>query len=167
MTAPKNRVVQGTQKDDQTTFTFQVSADQQGICVPITPGRTNGGWLNSGRNLFIKIPNVGKTFDAATYPNGIYDAYGNAHTQNSVFNIEDDSTITVKGDEVTVTLYSGSTSYDKMYIGKVGDSDEAKDANAVEGKLLGESDPESSGISGIHFFTEKITAGNKSSVCIT
>lgn len=137
----KTPVVQGTQKDDQTTFTFQVSADQQGICVPITPGRTNGGWLNSGRNLFIKIPNVGKTFDAATYPNGIYDAYGNAHTQNSVFNIEDDSTITVKGDEVTVTLYSGSTSYDKMYIGKVGDSDEAKDANAVEGKLLGESDP--------------------------
>lgn len=137
----KEPVVQGTQKDDQTTFTFQVSADQQGICVPITPGRTNGGWLNSGRNLFIKIPNVGKTFDATTYPNGIYDAYGNAHTQNSVFNIEDDSTITVKGDEVTVTLYSGSTSYDKMYIGKVGDSDEAKDANAVEGKLLGESDP--------------------------
>lgn len=137
----KEPVVQGTQKDDQTTFTFQVSADQQGICVPITPGHTNGGWLNSGRNLFIKIPNVGKTFDAATYPNGIYDAYGNAHTQNSVFNIEDDSTITVKGDEVTVTLYSGSTSYDKMYIGKVGDSDEAKDANAVEGKLLGESDP--------------------------
>ena len=137
----KEPVVQGTQKDDQTTFTFQVSADQQGICVPITPGRTNGGWLNSGRNLFIKIPNVGKTFDAATYPNGIYDAYGNAHTQNSVFNIEDDSTITVKGDEVTVTLYSGSTFYDKMYIGKVGDSDEAKDANAVEGKLLGESDP--------------------------
>lgn len=137
----KEPVVQGTQKDDQTTFTFQVSADQQGICVPITPGRANGGWLNSGRNLFIKIPNVGKTFDAATYPNGIYDAYGNAHTQNSVFNIEDDSTITVKGDEVTVTLYSGSTSYDKMYIGKVGDSDEAKDANAVEGKLLGESDP--------------------------
>lgn len=137
----KEPVVQGTQKDDQTTFTFQVSADQQGICVPITPGRTNGSWLNSGRNLFIKIPNVGKTFDAATYPNGIYDAYGNAHTQNSVFNIEDDSTITVKGDEVTVTLYSGSTSYDKMYIGKVGDSDEAKDANAVEGKLLGESDP--------------------------
>ena len=137
----KEPVVQGTQKDDQTTFTFQVSADQQGICVPITPGRTNGGWLNSGRNLFIKIPNVGKTFDAATYPNGIYDAYSNAHTQNSVFNIEDDSTITVKGDEVTVTLYSGSTSYDKMYIGKVGDSDEAKDANAVEGKLLGESDP--------------------------
>lgn len=137
----KEPVVQGTQKDDQTTFTFQVSADQQGICVPITPGRINGGWLNSGRNLFIKIPNVGKTFDAATYPNGIYDAYGNAHTQNSVFNIEDDSTITVKGDEVTVTLYSGSTSYDKMYIGKVGDSDEAKDANAVEGKLLGESDP--------------------------
>lgn len=137
----KEPVVQGTQKDDQTTFTFQVSADQQGICVPITPGRTNGGWLNSGRNLFIKIPNVGKAFDAATYPNGIYDAYGNAHTQNSVFNIEDDSTITVKGDEVTVTLYSGSTSYDKMYIGKVGDSDEAKDANAVEGKLLGESDP--------------------------
>ena len=137
----KEPVVQGTQKDDQTTFTFQVSADQQAICVPITPGRTNGGWLNSGRNLFIKIPNVGKTFDAATYPNGIYDAYGNAHTQNSVFNIEDDSTITVKGDEVTVTLYSGSTSYDKMYIGKVGDSDEAKDANAVEGKLLGESDP--------------------------
>ena len=137
----KEPVVQGTQKDDQTTFTFQVSADQQGICVPITPGRTNGGWLNSGRNMFIKIPNVGKTFDAATYPNGIYDAYGNAHTQNSVFNIEDDSTITVKGDEVTVTLYSGSTSYDKMYIGKVGDSDEAKDANAVEGKLLGESDP--------------------------
>ena len=137
----KEPVVQGTQKDDQTTFTFQVSADQQGICVPITPGRTNGGWLNSGRNLFIKIPNVGKTFDAATYPNGIYYAYGNAHTQNSVFNIEDDSTITVKGDEVTVTLYSGSTSYDKMYIGKVGDSDEAKDANAVEGKLLGESDP--------------------------
>ena len=137
----KEPVVQGTQKDDQTTFTFQVSADQQGIYVPITPGRTNGSWLTSGRNLFIKIPNVGKTFDAASYPNGIYDAYGNAHTQNGVFNIEDDSTITVKGDEITVTLYSGSTSYDKIYIGEVGDSDEVKDAKAVEGKLLGESDP--------------------------
>lgn len=137
----KEPVVQGTQKDDQTTFTFQVSADQQGIYVPITPGRTNGSWLTSGRNLFIKIPNVGKTFDAASYPNGIYDAYGNAHTQNGVFNIEDDSTITVKGDEITVTIYSGSTSYDKLYIGEVGDSDDVKDANAVEGKLLGESDP--------------------------
>lgn len=41
----KEPVVQGTQKDDQTTFTFQVSADQQGIYVPITPGRTNGSWL--------------------------------------------------------------------------------------------------------------------------
>ena len=137
----KEPVVQGTQKDDQTTFTFQVSADQQGIYVPITPGRTNGSWLTSGRNLFIKIPNVEKTFDAASYPNGIYDAYGNAHTQNGVFNIEDDSTITVKGDEITVTIYSGSTSYDKLYIGEVGDSDDVKDANAVEGKLLGESDP--------------------------
>ena len=137
----KEPVVQGTQKDDQTTFTFQVSADQQGIYVPITPGRTNGSWLTSGRNLFIKIPNVGKTFDAASYPNGIYDVYGNAHTQNGVFNIEDDSTITVKGDEITVTIYSGSTSYDKLYIGEVGDSDDVKDANAVEGKLLGESDP--------------------------
>lgn len=157
----KEPVVQGTQKDDQTTFTFQVSADQQGICVPITPGRTNGGWLNSGRNLFIKIPNVGKTFDAATYPNGIYDAYGNAHTQNSVFNIEDDSTITVKGDEVTVTLYSGSTSYDKMYIGKVGDSDEAKDANAVEGKLLGESDPSRSEYRVYTFSLKKSQLGTK------
>ena len=137
----KEPVVQGTQKDDQTTFTFQVSADQQGIYVPITPGRTNGSWLTSGRNLFIKIPNVGKTFDAASYPNGIYDVYGNAHTQNGVFNIEDDSTITVKGDEITVTIYSGSTSYDKLYIGEVGDSDDVKDANAVEGKLLGESEP--------------------------
>ena len=137
----KEPVVQGTQKDDQTTFTFQVSADQQGIYVPITPGRTNGSWLTSGRNLFIKIPNVEKTFDAASYPNGIYDVYGNAHTQNGVFNIEDDSTITVKGDEITVTIYSGSTSYDKLYIGEVGDSDDVKDANAVEGKLLGESDP--------------------------
>ena len=137
----KEPVVQGTQKDDQTTFTFQVSADQQGIYVPITPGYTNGSWLTSGRNLFIKIPNIGKTFDAAAYPNGIYDAYGNVHTQNGVFNIEDDSTITVKGDEVTVTIYSGSRSYDKMYIGEVGDSDAVKDANAVEGKLLGESDP--------------------------
>ena len=137
----KEPVVQGTQKDDQTTFTFQVSADQQGIYVPITPGRTNGSWLTSGRNLFIKIPNVGKTFDAASYPNGIYDVYGNAHTQNGVFNIEDDSTITVKGDEITVTIYSGSTSYDKLYIGEVGDSDDVKDANAVEGKLLGDSDP--------------------------
>lgn len=157
----KEPVVQGTQKDDQTTFTFQVSADQQGICVPITPGRTNGGWLNSGRNLFIKIPNVGKTFDAATYPNGIYDAYGNAHTQNSVFNIEDDSTITVKGDEVTVTLYSGSTSYDKMYIGKVGDSDEAKDANAVEGKLLGESDPSRPEYRVYTFSLKKLQLGTK------
>lgn len=138
----KEPVVQGTQKDNQTTFTFKVSADQQGIYLPITPGRTNGGWLTSGRNLFIKIPNVGKTFDASTYPNGIYDAYGNAHTQNGVFNIEDDSTITVKGNEITVTLYSGSTSYDKLYIGEVGESDAVKDANAVEGKLLGASDPE-------------------------
>lgn len=138
----KEPAVKGVQNNNQTTFTFQVAAEKQGINIPITLGRTNGAWLTSGRNLFIRIPNIGKKFDSQTYPNGIYDAYGNIHTGNGVFNIESDSTITVKGDEITVTLYSGSTSYDKLFIGDVGEDETVKDNNAVEGKLLGESDPE-------------------------
>lgn len=151
----KTPVISGTQDNGVWRFSFSVDKSLTGKAIPVVLGKPNGNWY-SNQQLYLVVPEVKGSEDvelpeagvtveqggtAATYPNGIYDAYGNAHTQNSVFNIEDDSTITVKGDEVTVTLYSGSTSYDKMYIGKVGDSDEAKDANAVEGKLLGESDP--------------------------
>lgn len=157
----KEPVVKGVQKDGKTTFTFSVPEDQQGIYMPITPGTTNGTWLTSGRNLFIKIPNLGKTFDAEKYPNGVYDFYGNAHTDNSSINIESDSTITVNGDVVTVTIYSGSTSYDKIYIGSVNDSDAVKDANAVEGKELGDSDTERSEYRVYTFNLKKSQLGTK------
>ena len=142
--AVKTPVIDGTLVNDgaDVAFTLTVPAEKQGMYVPITLGKTNGTWLTSGtRNLFIKIPNINKEFKSDSYQNGIYDLYGSAHTGNSVFNIESDSTITVKGDKAIVTIYSGSTSYDKLYLGNVSDSDAVKEANAVEGKLLGDSDP--------------------------
>ena len=110
--------------------------------IPITPGKANGSWLTSGRNLFIKIPNINKKFTSDTYKDGVYDLYGNTHTSKGLINIESDSKITVKGDKAVVTIYSGSTSYDAIYLGKETDSEELKNSKAIVGIELGASDPD-------------------------
>mgnify|MGYP000305940335 CR=1 FL=1 len=50
--------------------------------------------------------------------------------------------ITVKGDKAIVTIYSGSTSYDAIYLGKETDSEELKNSKAIAGIELGASDPD-------------------------
>lgn len=138
----KEPVFNGTSDGTNTTFTFTVPADKQGLNIPITLGNTGGAWLTSGRQLFIAIPNLNRTFDLDSFTDGTYDLYGNAHTDNQMLNIESGSQIVVKGDEAVVTIITNSTSDDKIYIGSVSDSEEMKDANAIEGVLLGDSDPE-------------------------
>lgn len=138
----KEPVFNGTSDGTNTTFTFTVPADKQGLNIPITLGNTGGAWVTSGRQLFIAIPNLNRTFDLDSFTDGTYDLYGNAHTDNQMLNIESGSQIVVKGDEAVVTIITNSTSDDKIYIGSVSDSEEMKDANAIEGVLLGDSDPE-------------------------
>lgn len=138
----KAPVIKGTPVESNMSFTFAVSADKQGMYIPITPGNSKGTWLTGGRNLFIKIPNINKTFTADSYKDGVYDLYGNTHTSKGLINIESDSKITVKGDKAVVTIYSGSTSYDAIYLGKETDSEELKNSKAIVGIELGASDPD-------------------------
>ena len=142
--ATKSPAMDGTLVNDgaNVSFTFTVPAEKQGMYIPITPGKANGSWLTSGRNLFIKIPNINKKFTSDTYKDGVYDLYGNTHTSKGLINIESDSKITVKGDKAIVTIYSGSTSYDAIYLGKETDSEELKNSKAIAGIELGASDPD-------------------------
>ena len=142
--ATKSPAMDGTLVNDgaNVSFTFTVPAEKQGMYIPITPGKANGSWLRSGRNLFIKIPNINKKFTSDTYKDGVYDLYGNTHTSKGLINIESDSKITVKGDKAIVTIYSGSTSYDAIYLGKETDSEELKNSKAIAGIELGASDPD-------------------------
>ena len=142
--ATKSPAMDGTLVNDgaNVSFTFTVPAEKQGMYIPITPGKANGSWLTSGRNLFIKIPNINKKFTSDTYKDGVYDLYGNTHTSKGLINIESDSKITVKGDKAVVTIYSGSTSYDAIYLGKETDSEELKNSKAIAGIELGASDPD-------------------------
>ena len=125
----------GEKVGEDMRFTFPVSADKQGMYLPITPGETKGEWYAvAARPLFIKIPNLNKEFNAESYQNGIYDLYGSGHTANNSLNIEKGSKITIQGSKAIVTIISGSTSYDKIYIGDASANDVIKDANAIVGK---------------------------------
>ena len=129
----KTPVISGSYSEETglTTFTFTVSAQKQGMNIPVTPGTANG-WFTYARDLFISIPNLAG--NANTTADGIYDLYGSAYPASNTYslNFERESSLTIKGDTATVTMVTQAKNYDKLYIGEVSDPDSEKDAKAAE-----------------------------------
>ena len=131
--ADKNKtpVYTGTydSEKDVTTFTFDVSAEKQGMNIAVTPG--NESWFTWARDLFINVPNLENK--ANTTAEGVYDIYGSAYPTTNVYslNFERESSVSISGDTATVTWVTQAGSYDRLYIGNPSDSDEVKEANAI------------------------------------
>ena len=126
--ADKNKtpVYTGTydSEKDVTTFTFDVSAEKQGMNIAVTPG--NESWFTWARDLFINVPNLENK--ANTTAEGVYDIYGSAYPTTNVYslNFERESSVSISGDTATVTWVTQAGSYDRLYIGNPSDSDEVK-----------------------------------------
>ena len=130
----KTPVYKGTYNSEKnvTTFSFDVSAEKQGMNIVVTPG--NDTWFSYARDLFINIPNLENK--ANTTENGVYNLYGSAYpTTNMIgLNFERESSVSINGDQATITWVTQAARYDKLYIGNPQDSNEVKEANAIEAK---------------------------------
>ena len=130
----KTPVYKGTYNSEKnvTTFSFDVSAEKQGMNIAVTPG--NDTWFSYARDLFINIPNLENK--ANTTENGVYNLYGSAYpTTNMIgLNFERESSVSINGDQATITWVAQAARYDKLYIGNPQDSNEVKEANAIEAK---------------------------------
>ena len=130
----KTPVYKGTYNSEKnvTTFSFDVSAEKQGMNIAVTPG--NDTWFSYARDLFINIPNLENK--ANTTENGVYNLYGSAYpTTNMIgLNFERESSVSINGDQATITWVTQAARYDKLYIGNPQDSNEVKEANAIEAK---------------------------------
>ena len=131
----KSSYVTGTTDESgNVTFRFTVSADKQGVSIPVVLGY-DGGW-DTTQDYFVNIPNFGRTFSAAYYTDGEYDLFGNAYaerqrTGNRSFPVDSQSVLKVSGDTVTIKWVCRSKSYDKVYFGLLSDGEAAWDAGAV------------------------------------
>ena len=127
----KTPVYKGTYdlEKNVTTFTFDIQAEKQGMNIAITPGNEN--WFTWARDLFINIPNLENR--VSTTAEGVYNLYGSAYpTTNSYsLNFERESSVSISGDQATVTWVTQAGLYDRLYIGNTVDSDEVKEANAI------------------------------------
>ena len=127
----KTPVYKGTYdlEKNVTTFTFDIQAKKQGMNIAITPG--NEKWFTWARDLFINIPNLENRVN--TTAEGVYNLYGSAYpTTNSYsLNFERESSVSISGDQATVTWVTQAGLYDRLYIGNTVDSDEVKEANAI------------------------------------
>ncbi len=144
MDTTKEPVVYGVSDGANMIFTYSVPADKQGMYILFTPGKSNGSWYTT-QDLFISVPNINRTFDLDSYQDGIYNIYGNATTYNHIGQsganpIDKGSTLTIQGDTIVLTWITRSN-VDKIYIGDVADSEEQKEANAIYGTKVDESDP--------------------------
>ncbi|MDY2810289.1 MAG: hypothetical protein SOT64_06715 [Candidatus Faecousia sp.] len=131
----KSSAVTGTVNGKETTFTFAVSADKQGISIPAVIGMTDGSW-DTNQDFFLNIPNFGRSFDMSYYTDGVYDLYGNAYpyldkADNRGFPVDTDSTLTVSGDTITIKWVSRASDTDKLYFGLVTDNMATREANAI------------------------------------
>ena len=131
----KSSAVTGTVNGKETTFTFAVSADKQGISIPAVIGMTDGSW-DTNQDFFLNIPNFGRSFDMSYYTDGVYDLYGNAYpyldkADNRGFPVDTDSTLTVSGDTITIKWVSRASDTDKLYFGLVTDDMATREANAI------------------------------------
>ena len=131
----KSSAVTGSVNGKETTFTFAVSADKQGISIPAVIGMTDGSW-DTNQDFFLNIPNFGRSFDMSYYTDGVYDLYGNAYpyldkADNRGFPVDTDSTLTVSGDTITIKWVSRASDTDKLYFGLVTDDMATREANAI------------------------------------
>ena len=131
----KSSAVTGTVNGKETTFTFAVSADKQGVSIPAVIGMTDGSW-DTNQDFFLNIPNFGRSFDMSYYTDGVYDLYGNAYpyldkADNRGFPVDTDSTLTVSGDTITIKWVSRASDTDKLYFGLVTDDMATREANAI------------------------------------
>ena len=127
----KTPVYKGTYdlEKNVTTFIFDIQAEKQGMNIAITPGNEN--WFTWARDLFINIPNLENRVN--TTAEGVYNLYGSAYpTTNSYsLNFERESSVSISGDQATVTWVTQAGLYDRLYIGNTVDSEEVKEANAI------------------------------------
>lgn len=80
--------------------------------IAITPGNEN--WFTWARDLFINIPNLENRVN--TTAEGVYNLYGSAYpTTNSYsLNFERESSVSISGDQATVTWVTQAGLYDMI-----------------------------------------------------
>ena len=134
--ADKSGCIIGTVNEDgTTTFSFSVSADKQGTSILAVAGYADGSW-HTNQDFFLNIPNFSRGFDLSYYTDGVYDLYGNAYAyldkmDNRGLAVDDGSTLTVSGDQITIKWVTRASDTDKLYFGKVSDDAAAREAQAI------------------------------------
>ena len=134
--ADKSGCIIGTVNEDgSTTFSFSISADKQGTSILAVAGYADGSW-HTNQDFFLNIPNFNRGFDLSYYTDGVYDLYGNAYAyldkvDNRGLAVDDGSTLTVSGDQITIKWVTRASDTDKLYFGKVSDDAAAREAQAI------------------------------------
>ena len=134
--ADKSGCIIGTVNEDgTTTFSFSVSADKQGTSILAVAGYADGSW-HTNQDFFLNIPNFNRSFDLSYYTDGVYDLYGNAYAyldkvDNRGFAVDEGSTLTVSGDQITIKWVTRASDTDKLYFGQLSDDAAAREAQAI------------------------------------
>ena len=134
--ADKSGCIIGTVNEDgTTTFSFSVSADKQGTSILAVAGYDDGSW-HTNQDFFLNIPNFSRGFDLSYYTDGVYDLYGNAYAyldkeDNRGLAVDDGSTLTVSGDQITIKWVTRASDTDKLYFGQLSDDAAAREAQAI------------------------------------
>ncbi len=134
--ADKSGCIIGTVNEDgSTTFSFSISADKQGTSILAVAGYADGSW-HTNQDFFLNIPNFNRGFDLSYYTDGVYDLYGNAYAyldkvDNRGLAVDDGSTLTVSGDQITIKWVTRASDTDKLYFGQLSDDAAAREAQAI------------------------------------
>ena len=134
--ADKSGCIIGTVNEDgTTTFSFSVSADKQGTSILAVAGYADGSW-HTNQDFFLNIPNFNRSFDLSYYTDGVYDLYGNAYAyldkvDNRGFAVDEGSTLTVSGEQITIKWVTRASDTDKLYFGQLSDDAAAREAQAI------------------------------------
>ena len=134
--ADKSGCIIGTVNEDgTTTFSFSISADKQGTSILAVAGYADGSW-HTNQDFFLNIPNFNRSFDLSYYTDGVYDLYGNAYAyldkvDNRGLAVDDGSTLTVSGDQITIKWVTRASDTDKLYFGQLSDDAAAREAQAI------------------------------------
>ena len=133
--ADKSGCIIGTVNEDgTTTFSFSVSADKQGTSILAVAGYDDGSW-HTNQDFFLNIPNFSRGFDLSYYTDGVYDLYGNAYAyldkvDNRGFAVDEGSTLTVSGEQITIKWVTRASDTDKLYFGQLSDDAAVREAQA-------------------------------------
>ncbi len=134
--ADKSGCIIGTVNEDgSTTFSFSISADKQGTSILAVAGYADGSW-HTNQDFFLNIPNFNRSFDLSYYTDGVYDLYGNAYAyldkvDNRGFAVDEGSTLTVSGDQITIKWVTRASDTDKLYFGQLSDDAAARETQAI------------------------------------